>query len=823
MTVHGAQLNLSLAERSAEISGQLAAQLDYFENRSGDKVREAAHQLDELIARIDGGLEARSQTFNEALTRRAIEIARVLGEGGRDVTQALDAKAREIDEILLGRSSELSETLGAKAQEINATLGGRASEIAETLDGRISEFESRVVGRLDAVSNEINGRGMQVAQALETRVGEFESRVVARLTDVSADIDSRGRSVVDLIANRVQEIGSTLNVARRELDLMLHERTGELGETLIKRVTDANTAVTSTLESLESSLRTRGETLAELLATRANDLHQIFDTQGPLLIDLLTARGDEVSKEMTSVGELVTNAIEQRGSAVVEHLARKQADIVAAVGGVHDKVRDELGAVLTRLGETHGALQGIVGQASSGLSALDQSLLDKLRDFRGAIEQAAGDVTRLTTNATTVVGDAQTLAASVGEQNVALTQAVSELSRAQTALDHTLESRRTSLQAMLEEMDRRRDDFDNVLAAFSGLVENAFRTSESRAREIGTFLTEAAQSTAVSVEQQFGEIRSATGRERERTAAALRSAYEQANEEMGRLFGDATERFTAAATDIRGMTAEIQRELEATRRELARSAADLPREALEQASAMRRIVGEQVKAVSELSSIVERATRSHDVAEANPAPAPAPRVEQPAPRPEPAPAAPVTARFEQRRPLAPAPARAPREEAPRPRAAGPALRPSNEPASTERGPGWLSGILARASRDDEAPPAPPPAKPIDSLDALSLDIARMLDHAAVVDLWERYRRGEQNVFDRRLYTPQGQGAFDEIRRRYRGEREFRDTVDRYIQEFERLLSEVSRDDRDGALAKSYLVSDTGKVYTMLAHAAQRFE
>ncbi|MCB1535126.1 MAG: hypothetical protein KDJ44_10480, partial [Rhodoblastus sp.] len=107
--------------------------------------------------------------------------------------------------------------------------------------------------------------------------------------------------------------------------------------------------------------------------------------------------------------------------------------------------------------------------------------------------------------------------------------------------------------------------------------------------------------------------------------------------------------------------------------------------------------------------------------------------------------------------------------------------------------------------------------------ALSLDIARMLDHDAVVDLWERYRRGERNVFSRRLYTLQGQQAFDEIRRRYRGEREFRETIDRYIHEFERLLSEVGRDDRDGSLAKSYLVSDTGKVYTMLAHAAQRFE
>ena len=74
-----------------------------------------------------------------------------------------------------------------------------------------------------------------------------------------------------------------------------------------------------------------------------------------------------------------------------------------------------------------------------------------------------------------------------------------------------------------------------------------------------------------------------------------------------------------------------------------------------------------------------------------------------------------------------------------------------------------------------------------------------------------------------LYTPQGQQAFEEIRRRYRAESEFRDSVDRYTSEFERLLTEVSRDDRDGVLTRTYLTSETGKVYTMLAHAAGHFE
>ncbi|HXL69114.1 MAG TPA: hypothetical protein VN930_10150, partial [Xanthobacteraceae bacterium] len=66
-------------------------------------------------------------------------------------------------------------------------------------------------------------------------------------------------------------------------------------------------------------------------------------------------------------------------------------------------------------------------------------------------------------------------------------------------------------------------------------------------------------------------------------------------------------------------------------------------------------------------------------------------------------------------------------------------------------------------------------------------------------------------------------TFDEIRRRYRRSAEFRDTVDRYIEEFERLLDQVARDDRGQGLTRTYLTSDTGKVYTLLAHAAGRLE
>jgi hypothetical protein len=53
--------------------------------------------------------------------------------------------------------------------------------------------------------------------------------------------------------------------------------------------------------------------------------------------------------------------------------------------------------------------------------------------------------------------------------------------------------------------------------------------------------------------------------------------------------------------------------------------------------------------------------------------------------------------------------------------------------------------------------------------------------------------------------------------------EFKAAVDRYVGDFERLLNEVARNGQDPAASNAYLVSDTGKVYTMLAHASGRFD
>ena len=264
---------------------------------------------------------------------------------------------------------------------------------------------------------------------------------------------------------------------------------------------------------------------------------------------------------------------------------------------------------------------------------------------------------------------------------------------------------------------------------------------------------------------------------------------------------------------------------------------------------MSRAVSKQTKALQSISQFVGRSTQQMEVSQpvaraiAATQPAVERRVE---PRPQPATPAPV----QQQRPAQQQPAPALRGTLPlenrqvenrqveNRQAPAPAqpVAPS-QAGRREEGGGWISDLLRGASQETPAASAPRasteqqptraadtrnPRHMVESLNSLSVDIARAIDHDASVELWRRYQRGERDVFTRRLYTLKGQTTFDEIKRKYEREAEFRTAVDRYINDFEKLLADVARTDRDRSVTQSYLTSDTGKVYTMLAHAAGRF-
>jgi len=304
--------------------------------------------------------------------------------------------------------------------------------------------------------------------------------------------------------------------------------------------------------------------------------------------------------------------------------------------------------------------------------------------------------------------------------------------------------------------------------------------------------------------------------------------------EAGKAIEQTTAKFRGVAEDVRSMAATITKDLEVTRSEIARGVFELPRDTQQSTAAMRRVVAEQIRALNELNEIVNRAGRARN--DGQPAQAQAPARPQRAPQPAAQAPRTVQAAADDSAPLAwpvasaasraqtPAP-QAPSHQAPAPTA--PARReptPARQREEARAEGGWLSNLLTRASDEAEDTDQPQPSmSSAELLDTLSIDIGELINMTALEASWARRNRGEAHAFGLDLYTARGQKIFDDARARYRMDPEFRQTADRYVEEFDRLLVEVRKSDRDGAMARNYLTSDTGKVYTILAHASGRLD
>jgi len=595
------------------------------------------------------------------------------------------------------------------------------------------------------------------------------------------------------------------------------------------------------------------------------------------LKELQDSTKNSVTQATISVAQTLKD-LQQSTKGAVEQSKQVAVSTVSELLETHGMVRSDTTALFERLRDANGLLQDVLGGAQNNFSSIEQILSTRVAEFVSTVgkllentDNATGKLDRHVSSfyslTSKVLGDLGDLAVHFDGHGKSLAEAVHLLEKTNFDTMASVNERKNAIEGLAAAVNARTEDLDERLKRFSGLLDQSLRAAEDRARDVARLVAEATSDGARTIAEQHAAIRLTTEQQSKQTLQSLHELYEQVSSESKGLFQQnageshqllkqATDRFADIMHGMKQMSQDMQRELDNTREELRRGVLELPQETAESTAQMRRVIVDQMDALAELNRIVARHGRAMDTvagAAEQPSARRGFRDEQPAvvsagARPEPA--RPEVVRNE---PIRLAAVRAEQSAPPRSRVEAPPVAPAvqntggpGDPGA--RGGGWLSDLLTRASRDGEetarnddraafAPPRPISAKEqraprpddhnvrhtIESLDSLSVDIARMIDHDAAAELWERYNRGERNVFTKRLYTMQGQKAFDEVRRRYKSDREFRQTVDRYIGEFERLLSEVSRDDRGQMVARTYLTSETGKVYTMLAHAAGRFD
>jgi hypothetical protein len=593
------------------------------------------------------------------------------------------------------------------------------------------------------------------------------------------------------------------------------------------RILDANSS------TLLSALSGKRKEFSSEVIKATDHAVKAIEAQGFTFTRTMMDNSEQIARLVSEATQTATGTVnktlkdlQDTAKTAIEQSKQTATASVSEMMETHNMLRSDTTTLFERLREANILLQEVLSGAHENMSAVENTLVTRVSEFvstmnevseKAGVSSAQVDQHISSFHAVTnkALSDLGGLATQFEAHGKGLVEAVALLDKSNRRTEDNMNDRRNAIEQLVGSLDTRTDDIEQRLRRFQGLLDESLEGANNRAREIARIVAESSSEGARTLEE-----------ERRRASEQLHGIYTQHSGETHEMFAQTTQRFTETLQGMRQMASEMQREMESTRSELRRGILELPQETADSAAQMRRVIVDQIEALAELNRIVARHGRGMDTSEQNRR------------GPEPAYAAAAPARHE-----APAPRQAPPPRRaditgsapmPPPSAPSPSLSPGQAAGNGRNG--WLSELLHRASRPEAGPderpgPAAGPAArgddrqarhSLESLDSLSVDIARMIDHDAAAELWDRYKRGERNVFTRRLYTMQGQKTFEEIRSKYRGDREFKQTVDRYIGEFERLLEDVSRGDRGQAMARTYLTSETGKVYTMLAHAAGRF-
>jgi len=757
------------------------------------------------------------------------------------------------------RGVEVADAIGVKIGEMDKTLGDRALEVANNLDNRVGRFEELLVGRAEMVTSQIETRSKAAADALNARLEQLSQAIKLNSAEAERSLGQLALSTTEAIRASAGDAERTLVGVSEEVARNFVGKAEEIATAVSRRANEMTTVLSDKSGGVLSAITEKADHFTREVTNATDHAVKAIEERGFAFTRTMMDNSTEISRMINTAGEAATSAVNRTmtelNDVTQKAITRSRETATSSVKEMletHTVLRSDTTALFERLREANIMLQEVLSGAHENMSALENTLMLRVSEFVSAmtdITQSTGEATgRVERNIANfrditaqVINDLGQLARQFDVHGRELAKAVDLIGHSNQHTDDRLNERRVQLDSLVATLDIRTEDLEKRLNRFSGLLDESLEAASTRAREVARLVSEASAEGTRAISEQYERVRENAVEERERATGAMRSLYEQTATDTESLFRNANERFAEAVQGMKQMAAEMQRELEATRGELRRGVFELPQETAENAAQMRRVIVDQIEALAELNRIVARHGRNLDAVE----PVRRTREEstlavvssrEPAPRSEPTPrneTPPPTRNEMQQRPL------------PRTEAGGFAPRrteqPSLSPTPIPPGRGWLTDLLSRASREEGEPqrelprestrePATArgsedrsPRHTIESLDSLSVDIARMIDHDAAADLWDRYKRGERNVFTRRLYTLQGQQAFDDIRKKYRADREFKQTVDRYINEFERLLDEVSRDDRGQVVARTYLTSETGKVYTMLAHAAGRFD
>lgn len=847
-------LTEAIAERSKEFDNKLELRTVAMSEMMITETQNLSNTLDQSTTTMVTNIQARTT-----------EISGTIDAQGATMRARVDDALSSVTETMEGRANHVSAVITSKVTEVNNTIG---NQVDNAID-RLSNAESGITARIDSAAGSISDSAERAALSIETNVDAARESIAdlvdSRLGTLPEAITARA----DITAERLSALNENINTSISKTMAELEKGADAIEETIGTRIANASLTISNDVEQtaarMDVAVRTALEQIRDaarhiedLVEVRAIDTANMLGEKIQQMSSTLNEHSEGFALMISSSSDQLNGALENHGNILRDALVKNTTESEQLMATSTARIQSDVNEALKKLNDGNLLLQRVLETSTSNLANLESSVANQTSSYAEAVRDAVSTTEHagqlVSQHVTALQETIGSMTKEFGNVLVGLESETGQINTAAEALTSagnftvdTLENRRGAMEALAASFATRADEIDTRMRSFAQSISVTVGETEQRLMSARRAMEEALSASTQDVASHLDAISTAANDQGTRAGEQLRLTQQGLVQEMNSALEDATNRFNETAEAMRVTAGQVGSELEATRAELQRGVVELPEETRASAAAMRRVVAEQIDALNELNSIVRSQPRTHDVSP----PAPAPRREPPVqPRaPEPAPPPPLPPAAPAALALAPAPAPAPapvqrddssavaalmrrptentRQPAPR-RVAAPAPETARAPQNGNSS--WLRDVLRNASANQEAEmrqqapaptPAPAPAQRQVNLTDLIDEVTRAVDENALIEAWYRYRSGESNVFSRRIYTLTGQGTYDEVRKKFQRDSEFAQTANAFIDDFERVLANAANDPRSGVTMDEHLISDRGKVYTMLAHASGR--
>ena len=741
--------------------------------------------INENAGALDNALKDRTSAFTGLVAESAVAIEKTITNRTNALTSVAAESAVILDKTLTDRTDAFTAAINENAGALDNALKDRTSAFTGLVAESAVAIEKTITNRTNALTSVAAESAVILDKTLQDRTEAFtnivaqgaiafEKTLRERTDALAATVEDRTKAVDQTLSDRAAQFTSAVNQGAIALDQTMAERADSFTKSLLEKVQTLETAITQKTEALDKTMGERTQLVVTALAERLQSIDATFGQR--------TAETDKMLGEHSRMAE------ETFGKQTMQ-----LNEVLANNSQMMQQTAEQVGA-----------------QSKEAVNVLTNQTGNLREVSRGLLEQIDGLTQRFE------------------NQGQAILTAAKALDSSNAKIDSILEGRHQAIISLLHTVNTKAQELDGMMRNYSGIMEGALNQAEERAKQVTTAM---GRDTAGQAQQALKQIEKLREEAQAHTAHAvndLKGSFETVITQIGRQLEQIRGQFDNTSRGMRETAQQTATDLDTLRQEMQKRMDTMPEQTAQATAAIRKALNDQLREIEALTlSRSQVATQTASMGHsgmghggagqgvpAHGVPGHGGDAYRQAPQPQPTQAPPAGGGYG----LPPMPRFDER---------GRQVSAPYEATDLDQGAGGLAQQLSSTPGRGWTPTEPPAGgayggMALSGAGQLRIDeLARSIDNRTAADVWYRMRAGERGVLGRHIYTYEGQTTFDEVSNRYDRDGEFRNTVDRYVAEFERLLAEAEQSDPAGNMLQNYLTSDTGRVYLLLAHASGR--